>query len=76
MAIMSASPGMLGGARAQCHLRQVLVALNMYVVNRPEVTVAFASEKIDDEGNVTDEKTRNKIKHLLKSLIDWTRKLG
>lgn len=42
VAIMSASIGMLGGARAQYHLRQMFVFLNMYPVNWPEVIVTFA----------------------------------
>ncbi|HEY9245700.1 MAG TPA: NAD(P)H-dependent oxidoreductase [Candidatus Methanoperedens sp.] len=73
--IMSASPGMLGGARMQYHLRQTFVFLNMYPVNKPEVLVTFVAEKIDDKGRVTDEKTREKIKELLMNLIAWTRKL-
>ncbi len=75
VAIMSASPGMLGGARVQYHLRQTFVFLNMYPINKPEVFVTFAAEKIDDNGRVRDEKTREKIKELLQSLIAWTRKL-
>ena len=75
VAIMSASPGTLGGARAQYHLRQVLVSLNMHAINRPEVIVAFADEKIDEKGNLTDERTRKRIKQLLESLIDWTERL-
>ena len=58
VAIMSASPGTLGGARAQYHLRQVLVSLNMYAINRPEVIVASTDEKIDEKGNLKDERTR------------------
>jgi chromate reductase len=75
VAIMSASPGMLGGARAQYHLRQVLVSLNMHAVNRPEVIVASVDEKIDEKGNLTDEKTRKKIEQLLESLVNWTKRL-
>ncbi len=74
--IMSASTGMLGGARAQYHLRQMFVFLDMHPVNRPEVIVASASEKIDDKGRVTDGKTREKIKELLESLVAWTNRLG
>jgi chromate reductase len=74
--IMSASTGMLGGARAQYHLRQMFVFLDMHPVNRPEVIVAFAGEKIDDKGRVTDGKTREKIKELLGSLVAWTNRLG
>jgi chromate reductase len=75
VAIMSASPGTLGGARAQYHLRQVLVSLNMHAINRPEVIVASADEKIDEKGDLVDEKTRKKIKHLLENLVEWTKKL-
>ena len=75
VALMSASDGMLGGARAQYHLRQTLVALNMHAVNRPEVIVASVNEKIAENGNIKDEKTRAKIKKLIQSLADWTRKL-
>ncbi|MBS7632256.1 NAD(P)H-dependent oxidoreductase [Candidatus Bathyarchaeota archaeon] len=71
VAIMSASDGMLGGARAQYHLRQVFVSLNMRPLNRPEVIVPFADEKIDEKGNVVDGKTREKIKRLLESLVAW-----
>ena len=38
---MSASVGMLGGARAQYHLRQIFVYPNMYPINRPEVIVTL-----------------------------------
>jgi len=75
VAVMSASPGMLGGARAQYHLRQVLVFLNMHPLNRPEVFVPYADDKIDEKGRVTDDKTREKIRELLESLVDWTKKL-
>jgi len=75
VAVMSGSIGMLGGARAQYHLRQVFVFLNMHPVNRPEVIVAFADEKIDEKGKVVDEPTREKIKQLLAELVDWTRRL-
>jgi chromate reductase len=75
VAIMSASPGMLGGARGQYHLRQVFVFLDMHPVNRPEVFVTFAGQKIDDKGTVTDEKTREIIAQLLQALVAWTRRL-
>jgi chromate reductase len=75
VAIMGASPGMLGTARAQYHLRQSCVFLNMYPLNRPEVMVPFAQDKIDKEGKVTDQKTREKLRELLESLVAWTNKL-
>ena len=76
VAIMGASIGMLGTARAQYHLRQCFVFLNMYPVNKPEVMVAFAPEKFDENGNLKDEQTKNRVAGLLEALVEWTRKLG
>lgn len=75
VAIMSASTGMLGGARAQYHLRQMFVFLGMYPINRPEVFITFASQKFDSEGRLLDDKARELIKESLESLVAWTRKL-
>lgn len=75
VAIMSASVGMLGGARAQYHLRQVFVTLDMHALNWPEVMVTHAAEKFDKNGNLTDQETKTRIKELLESLIDWTNRL-
>jgi chromate reductase, NAD(P)H dehydrogenase (quinone) len=75
VAMMGASIGMLGTARAQYHLRQSFVFLNMHPLNQPEVMVPFANEKIDQNGKVTDEKTKKKIAELLESLVVWTKKL-
>jgi chromate reductase len=75
VAVMSASRGMMGGARAQYHLRQTFTCLDMHPLNRPEVIVPYASEKIDDKGKVIDERTREKISELLVNLVEWTKKL-
>jgi len=75
VAIMSASIGMLGGARAQYHLRQMFVFLNMHPVNGPEVIVTSAQNKFDSNGNLIDENTRNFLKQLLQNLVNWTRRL-
>jgi len=72
-AIMSASIGMIGGARAQYHLRQMFVFLNMYPVNLPEVFVTFASQKFDSQGNLLDQDAKKFISMLLTNLVDWTR---
>ena len=66
---------MLGGSRAQYHLRQTFVFLNMYPINRPEVFVTFAGEKFDENGRLTDEMTRKLIGELLQNLVAWTRRL-
>jgi chromate reductase len=75
LAIMGASPGTIGTARAQYHLRQTCVFLNMHPLNKPEVMVTFAQDKVDKEGRFTDQKTRDFVKDLLISLAAWTRRL-
>ena len=76
VAIMGASGGMLGTARAQYHLRQVFVFMNAHVVNKPEVFVGRVQEKIDAEGRLTDEPTLKQIAALVESLAAWTRRLA
>ncbi|MEM2029534.1 MAG: NAD(P)H-dependent oxidoreductase [Candidatus Bathyarchaeia archaeon] len=75
VAIMSASIGMLGGARAQTHLRQILSSLNAYVVNKPEVVVNFANEKFDAESKLKDERAKAYIRQLLENLVKLTEML-
>lgn len=75
-AIMGASPGRLGSARAQYHLRQVLVALNMVTLNSPEVMISAANNAFDDEGSFSEEKTAELVQSLIVNLIDLTRRLG
>ncbi len=66
--IISASPSLLGGIRAQYHLRQVLVAVNAVSMNIPEVVITQANTKFDEAGNLTDEKTKEFISTFLTSL--------
>ena len=54
-AIMGASVGAIGTARAQYHLRQMMVFLNMFPINQPEVMIGNASERFDAQGNLTDD---------------------
>ena len=71
--IMSASGGMLGGARAQYHLRQMFVFINIMALNTPEVMVAQAMDKIENS-KVKDEYTIEKIIKQLEALKKWTEK--
>jgi chromate reductase len=75
VALMGATPSMLGTARAQYHLRQCCIFLNMFPVNKPEVLIAQAQTKFDGEGRLTDKPTRDIIAQALLSLRDWTRRL-
>ncbi len=73
--IMSASIGAMGGVRAQLDLRHVMVFLNMWPINRPEVIVPFAADKFDAGGRLTDEASRKFIADHLVELARYTRVL-
>jgi len=70
LAVMSASTGMLGGSRAQYHLRQTLLFLDVRAVTKPEVFVTFAGQKFDETGRLTDGATRAVVADLLKALVN------
>ena len=70
-AIMSAATGMLGGARAQYHLRQICVFVDMHPLNKPEVIVPRAAEKFDAEQRLTDEHTQKAVSAQLEALARW-----
>lgn len=74
-AIMGASIGTLGTARAQYHLRQCCVFLNMFPLNNPEVMIPNAADRFDADGNLVDDKSRELIAQLIQSLVAWTRRL-
>ena len=75
-AIMGASVGNTGTARAQYHLRQIFVFLDILAVNRPEVMIGNAAERFDAQGNLTDEDTKQYIRKLLLSLVEWTNRIS
>ncbi len=76
VAVMSASIGMLGGARAQYHLRQTFVYLNMHPTNAPEVMMPRAASKVDAQGRVTDEETKKLVRELVRNLVEWANRLA
>jgi chromate reductase len=76
IAIMGASPGRLGTARAQSHLRQCFVSLDGMVLNGPEILIGTAGDVFDDDGRLTDASTRERIAKMLEALAAWTRRIG
>jgi chromate reductase len=74
-AIMGASPGQTGTARAQSALRLSFVFTNTPVLPGPEILVYRAADKFAG-GKLTDAKTREYVGRLLEGLADWTRKLS
>ena len=71
VAMMGASGGVLGTARAQYHLRQTCVFLNMFPVNKPEVMIPQAQNKFDADGKLTDQPTRDFISAHLVAFKAW-----
>lgn len=75
VAIFGASPGAFGTVRMQPHLRYVLQALGVYILPKPEVQIMNASEAFDEEGNLTNEKSYEKLKELVENTLDFAEKL-
>jgi len=74
-AVMGASPGIYGTTRMQIQLRQVAVATNMLVINKPAILVSRCREKFDSDGRLTDESIRKKIPEMLEALASFARRL-
>ena len=75
VALQTGSPGMIGGARCQYHLRQIFVFLDAYVLNKPEVMVGQIAAKADaDSGELTDQATRDFIAKQLQAFAAFARR--
>lgn len=74
VALMGAGGGM-GTSRAQYHLRQVCVFLNLHPLNKPEVFANAFAGTFDAEGNLTDAKLQKLVADQMQALADWARKL-
>jgi chromate reductase, NAD(P)H dehydrogenase (quinone) len=48
----------------------------MFPINQPEVMIAYAAARFDKDGNLTDETTKDHIRHLLQSLVQWTQRIA
>lgn len=70
LAIISASPSMLGGVRAQYQLREICVSLDLQPLNKPEIFIARAHEKFDENGKLVDENTKSLVLKIINTLID------
>ena len=75
--IVGASPGGAGTARGQMVLRQILLHAPAYVMPEPQMLIPHAREKFDvDTGDLTDERTRERMRRFLDALIEWTERLA
>ena len=75
VAIMGAGGGM-GTSRAQYHLRQSCVFLDLHPLNRPEVFANAFTGAFDTDGNLTDAKLIKLIADQIQALVNWSRKIS
>ena len=75
-AILGASPGAIGTAVAQAHLRSVLGYLDVPTLGQPEMYIHFTQGLIDDEGTVANDGTRKFLQAFMDRYVAWTRKFS
>ena len=76
VALQSAAGGLLGGSRAQYHLRQSLTSIDAHLFGRPEVIVTFAAQKFDDKTlELKDQPTTEMITQQLAAFEKYIRKV-
>jgi chromate reductase len=77
IAIQSASPGPLGGARVQYDLRRAMVFLDALTLNKPEIFVGGCAQKFDEKtGTLTDATTRDFVKQQLAAFARFIERHG
>jgi chromate reductase len=70
-AVISASPGAIGGFGANHHLRQSLVFLNVPAMQQPEAYIGHVGTLFDDQGRLTNESTRDFLRNFLQAFESW-----
>lgn len=74
VAILGAGGGM-GTSRAQYHLRQICVYLDLHPLNKPEVFASAFGGQFDADGNLTDPRLMQLVGEQIRALASWSRKL-
>lgn len=70
-AIVSVSPGSIGGFGANHHLRQSLVFVNIPVMPQPEAYIGGAAKLFDERGKLTSDSTREFMRKFMSAFSDW-----
>jgi chromate reductase len=73
--IIGAATGVLGTVRAQMALRHLMIGLNAYAVNVPQVMIAGAAQKFDADGKLIDQPARDLIAQHVQALVKLAHKL-
>ena len=71
VALAGTSPGMVGTAAVQSHLRSVLTMLTMAVMGQPEVYIVWNPDYFDAENRVVDERNRSFLTMFLDKFEAW-----
>ena len=74
-AVISASPGAIGGFGANQHLRQTFVFLNIFTMQQPEAYINDVANLFDKDGNIAKEGTREFLQKYMVSFADWVSKI-
>lgn len=72
-AVAGCTPFTLGAFGAQHHLRQVLTYLNMPTMQQPEFYLQHVSDKMNDQGEITDQSTSEHIENFWSAFVAWIR---
>jgi chromate reductase len=70
-AVVSASPGAIGGFGANHHLRQSLVFLNVPAMQQPETYIGHADKLFDEQGKLINDGTRKLLQGFMQSYAAW-----
>jgi chromate reductase len=70
-AIVSVSPGHIGGFGANHHLRQSCVFLNIPMLQQPEAYIGGAGNLFDASGRLTNDSTREFMRKFMAAYADW-----
>ena len=73
-AVISVSPGAVGGFGANHHLRQSLVCLDVPTMQQPEAYIGGATQLFDVNGNIANEATREFLRKFMDSFSAWVTK--
>lgn len=75
-AVVSVTPGAMGGFGANHHLRQSLVFLNMPALAQPEAYIGNAADLIADDFSVKAESTRSFLAHFMQAFESFVAKVA
>jgi chromate reductase, NAD(P)H dehydrogenase (quinone) len=73
-AVVSVSPGSIGGFGANHHLRQSLVFLDIPAMQQPETYIGGAAHLFDGKGNIANEATRDFLVKFMDAFASWIAK--